>query len=781
MGSSHDQGTRPLPGRRLSAFVLATGLIVAGCTSDNANTTVTETPTAVIEAPAGAATVAPTPTTTPGVALTPRAPASTDLSTAQRLESEGDLQAAADAYVTIAARNNADKPTATLNAARLLLELDQPADVRVLLEPFVPNTTGRDAASHYLLARSYAALGMYAESAAQYDAYIASGRPALPYAYLDRARDQLELGQYAAAIASTRQGLDMGVPADARRTFLLQIAQITERAGPAADAIRAYQTFFDDASTTDADEALALSRIIALKRSISDTSYAADLKQLLSGYPSTSYALQALTDALGRGEPIDPTIRGLVYYRNNDYTKAEPAFQEQIAAAPTSQFSAEAYYYIAAIEESKNDLTNALTNYAAATAVNPQSLIADDALWWRARILSNQGKTADAAPLLQRIVNEFPSSTWAGEAAFARGLLAYTDKRYDDAISAWSATLTSLTDPMERERFTFWQAKAMLAAGNKDGAKPLLDGLATNNEDDYYGIRAVALLKGKQDLPKATRESKVDFAPKLDWPAAEAWLSQRTSRPVSNSAWANDPGWARAEELWLVGRTGQGDTEAFTVMSATGSDPIAMYSMSRALLAEGRQSLSGRAGQRLLRALSVNPNAGLPKELLSLSYPAAFGPIVQKYTSEVKISPLLMLAFVRQESFFDPRAESPAGALGLSQLLPSTGDALATTLKVASYSEDSLLTADTSLRFGAKYMADQLNEFDDEIFVALTAYNAGASAANRWRKASGKDADVFLETIEFSESRSYVELVSENYAVYRFLYGGSSVPDLPDP
>ena len=69
--------------------------------------------------------------------------------------------------------------------------------------------------------------------------------------------------------------------------------------------------------------------------------------------------------------------------------------------------------------------------------------------------------------------------------------------------------------------------------------------------------------------------------------------------------------------------------------------------------------------------------------------------------------------------------------------------------------------------------------FNNEIFVAFAAYNAGPNAATRWRAASGMDADVFLETIEFSESRLYVELVAENYAIYRYLYAGAPYPNLP--
>jgi soluble lytic murein transglycosylase len=223
----------------------------------------------------------------------------------------------------------------------------------------------------------------------------------------------------------------------------------------------------------------------------------------------------------------------------------------------------------------------------------------------------------------------------------------------------------------------------------------------------------------------------------------------------------------------------QGDGEVFALIEAYAQDPYAMYAIARRLQAEGRTGMSGRAGQRLLRVLNLNPNEGLPKALLSLSYPPAFGAIVQRHAQQAGISPLLMLAFVRQESFFDPRAESPVGALGLTQVLPSTGEALAARLGVSGYDTSKLLHAELNLAFGSSYMATQLRDFGNEIFVAFAAYNAGPGAASRWRSGAGEDADVFLEAIEFRESRLYVQLVAENYAIYRYLYGGEDKPTLP--
>jgi soluble lytic murein transglycosylase len=92
---------------------------------------------------------------------------------------------------------------------------------------------------------------------------------------------------------------------------------------------------------------------------------------------------------------------------------------------------------------------------------------------------------------------------------------------------------------------------------------------------------------------------------------------------------------------------------------------------------------------------------------------------------------------------------------------------------------DQLYQADLNLRLGANYMAGLLKDFDSQIFVAFAGYNAGSGAAKRWLSESGNDADQFLEQVEFSETRLYVEIVAENYAIYRYIYAGEAAPDLP--
>ena len=417
-------------------------------------------------------------------------------------------------------------------------------------------------------------------------------------------------------------------------------------------------------------------------------------------------------------------------------------------------------------------------NYEVATALNPSSSFADDALWWRARILGNDEALDVAALLYGRIANEYPFSQFFDDAAFQDGMIEYRRQNYAAAAELWAGA-AGLSGGLSAANLRVWQAKALLNAGDMVNAAPVLQELATDFEDDYAGVRARALQGNQHSIPLADPESTIDLTPEFDWVAAEAWLTSFARRSISDAGWSTDERWSRAQELWAVGRVEYGDAEIFGLIEAYAADPIAMYTMSRRLDELGRVSMAARAGQRLLRVLNTNPNAGLPKPLLALSYPAAFAPLVHQAAGEQGVSPLLMLAFIRQESFFDPRAISPADARGLTQVIPPTAETIASALGVKSFTLDQLLHADLNLQFGARYMADQLSEFANELFVAFAAYNAGPSAAFRWREISGDDADLYLQAIEFHETQLYVEIMAENYAIYRYLYGGQPEPNLP--
>ncbi|MFZ5790485.1 MAG: lytic transglycosylase domain-containing protein [Pseudomonadota bacterium] len=161
-------------------------------------------------------------------------------------------------------------------------------------------------------------------------------------------------------------------------------------------------------------------------------------------------------------------------------------------------------------------------------------------------------------------------------------------------------------------------------------------------------------------------------------------------------------------------------------------------------------------------------------ELLDYLYP------MQTLPSGDDPEDALVLAVIRQESAFDLKAQSSAGALGLMQLLPRTAKQVAKKMQIA-YS-DKKLTKDSAynVRLGRAYLGDLLGSFSGSYVLAIAAYNAGPARVQSWLSTYGdprdRGVDVvdWIETIPFSETRNYVQRVLENLQIYRHRLDGKT-------
>jgi soluble lytic murein transglycosylase len=134
------------------------------------------------------------------------------------------------------------------------------------------------------------------------------------------------------------------------------------------------------------------------------------------------------------------------------------------------------------------------------------------------------------------------------------------------------------------------------------------------------------------------------------------------------------------------------------------------------------------------------------------------------------IDPLLAAALIRQESGFDPYARSRADARGLMQVLPSVGAGLAPAAGITDWDPALLYQPEINARFGVVHLGQTLQHYP-LLPAALAAYNAGERPTNRWLELPGaEDPDVFIERIQFAETRDYVRRVLRNLAVYRAFY-----------
>ena len=135
----------------------------------------------------------------------------------------------------------------------------------------------------------------------------------------------------------------------------------------------------------------------------------------------------------------------------------------------------------------------------------------------------------------------------------------------------------------------------------------------------------------------------------------------------------------------------------------------------------------------------------------------------------------LVLAVIRQESEFDSKANSSAGAKGMMQLMTYTAKVVSKQAKL-SYSK-SKLTSDPSynIKLGSYYLATLLEEYEGSFPFAVAAYNAGPKRVRYWKKINGNPQKNeinyvdWIELIKFKETRNYVQRVLENVNVYKYM------------
>jgi|SRR3989344_3812993 len=146
--------------------------------------------------------------------------------------------------------------------------------------------------------------------------------------------------------------------------------------------------------------------------------------------------------------------------------------------------------------------------------------------------------------------------------------------------------------------------------------------------------------------------------------------------------------------------------------------------------------------------------------------PVIYKEIVNKYSGEYKFDPLWVMSIIRVESSFARSAQSPRGAVGLMQLLPTTARELAADIGLKNFKEGDLRDPDMNLRLGFHYLAKLRRQFPDDETSVLAAYNAGPGVTLQWRK--GKPA-LERSDITYPETKRFVRRVQVTYTFLKSL------------
>ncbi len=602
--------------------------------------------------------------------------------------------------------------------------------------------------------------------------YLATEGPAAAFASIRLADIAGRQGDSTGAIRYANAALVAGLPAHAEAEARFDLAAYLEDAGDAAAATDEYRQVI--ATAPDASgQAEAFWLLAGLAYRGKDIGLSvATLHTLIHEYPWHPRALDALEQPQLIASPPPVRDRALVLFRHRLNDDAEQAFRD-VLADPAEGDPAEAHYYLGILAERAGDPEAALAEYDASVALlgdGRDPTLLGQALWDRATVVESIGSPDESTAAYTAVADQAPGSEHAPEALFRAGLIRYRGGLPAGAEALWTRYLGASADAESRARAHFWLAEV---SADQDAADVHRQAAASIAPFDYYGLRARARSSGAE-FPTPAEVRPV--AP--DWQSVEEWLADwlGPEDAAARAAFFGGPGWLRAVELQRAGLEDDADVEFKELMESATFHPWLLYRFARAVSDEGGVPVAARAAQRLAAA-----HDSAPPDLLTLAYPPEYLDLANEYALANDFPPLLLLALVRQESVYEPDAASFAGASGLTQVIPSTAAQIASELGETGFKNPDLLRPRVSLRFGAYYLGQQVAGFGGDLPAALAAYNGGPGNAARWVDASGGDSDLFLESIDFSETRAYVELVLENYALYLYAYGLVDEPSLPLP
>jgi Soluble lytic murein transglycosylase and related regulatory proteins (some contain LysM/invasin domains) len=159
-------------------------------------------------------------------------------------------------------------------------------------------------------------------------------------------------------------------------------------------------------------------------------------------------------------------------------------------------------------------------------------------------------------------------------------------------------------------------------------------------------------------------------------------------------------------------------------------------------------------------------------DFLKLAYPRPYFSYVNRYANHYGIPINLIYAVMRQESLYNPACYSSASAIGLMQIIPSTGYYIAKRVKCYNFNPPMLYSKNINIQFGSYYLKTLLDQFNNKKYLAIASYNAGPNAVNYWKTYSfkGDNMLLFIESIPFNQTRNYVKKVLTNYYLFNAIY-----------
>lgn len=452
---------------------------------------------------------------------------------------------------------------------------------------------------------------------------------------------------------------------------------------------------------------------------------------------------------LNNADDGDSRLRWLVKLAglNLDQRKrgeAVPLLEQIARDFPDSPETPKALYQIGQILWNRHDNAQALEYFTRVIERFPSSGYVDRALYASADIYEYFGNKDKAAELYSALPKRFPRSQVRDDAAWRLAWLYYRSGELQSAFASFGELAARGGDGAQRSAALYWQGRSADRLDDSEVARKIFRQIVAGGEESYYQALALRRLGAAREDSRAAGSLIGDAEPD---PPMHPEFSFHLARARELAALAlHRLALAELDEAGLQARK---QTRLRTLLM--------------------REYFRAHAYNRSLVLANQMPASNGERNLYR--FPLAYWETIRRKAQERELDPYLILALIRQESLFDAQARSPAFALGLMQLLPSTAARVAKQIGAPPPTNEQLFEPETNLTLGTQYLKDLLLRYSNDWFKAVAAYNAGESAVDRWvKEIVTDDVEEFVERIPYVETRGYVKLIMRNHRIYKMLY-----------
>ena len=284
-------------------------------------------------------------------------------------------------------------------------------------------------------------------------------------------------------------------------------------------------------------------------------------------------------------------------------------------------------------------------------------------------------------------------------------------------------------------RSQYWYGRALGQLGKKAESRKVLGKIS--QERNYYGFLANYHL----NQPINVKHEALEITPK------------------ELATVKNTPGFQRATLLYELNLKHDARVELFTLMKHMTEKE--QYIVTKLISEWGWHP----------QALRLSHYAD-HKDDITIRFPLPYKDLVTRHAKKYGVESALIYAIMRQESYFTPYANSPAGAMGLMQLMPATASRTAKQFSLRYKNKKDLFDGPKNIQLGSAHIKKLHQQFNSHPALVIAAYNAGKTAANRWRsRYKGMPTDIWIETVGYRETRNYLRNVIACYVVYQHRLG----------